>query len=79
MVCYLSLELRIGGCVTGETCIFYLKSQFFSYRKTATLRKRAACMLAHPESSQPKGYMFQTPSESPESCLSNLLMTEMRN
>lgn len=70
---------REGGYDTGETCIFDLKSQLFSCRRTAALCKRASCMLVHPESGQPKCHRFQAPSESPESCLSNLLMMEMRN
>lgn len=67
-----------GGCDTGETCIFDLKSQLFFCRRTAALCKRASCILVHPERNQLKGHMFQAPSESPESYLSNLLMMEMK-
>lgn len=74
-----SFPEREGGCDTGETCIFDLKSQLSSCRRAAALRKRASCILVHPESSQPKGHRFQAPSESPEGYLSSLLMLEMRN
>lgn len=70
---------REGSCDTGENCVFDFKSQVFSCRRTAALHKRASCVLVHPESSQLKGHRFQSPSESPESYLSNLLMMEMRN
>lgn len=62
---------REGGCDTGENCIFDFKSHVFSCRRTAALHKRASCIVVHSESRQPMGHRFPSPSESPESYLSN--------